>query len=112
LRVIKPATTHKNTKTSKDMTLQLKSTKLLYVLFWNWRAADKQDLINQAPNTKIKEDLVYCFEEKLDMLSEKEVKKLGGISNALMSDWFMKLNDDSAEYVLAYACKKNANMYY
>jgi hypothetical protein len=93
------------------MTQQLKSAKLLYIFFWNWRDADKRKLIAEAPNKKIKEDLQYCFTEKFEVLSEKDIKKLGGISNALMSDWFMKLNEDSAEYVLNFACKENAGMY-
>ena len=92
------------------MSEQLRATKLLYVLFWNWSNKDRQNLVAQAPNEDIKEDLNYVF-EKLDCLNENDIKKIGCLSNALRSVFFMDLNTDSAEYVVRFAIEKNPEMF-
>jgi len=88
---------------------ELLAVKLLYMLFWNWTDKDRKELLLKAPTKKIRDDINYVFDEKFP--DEKIIKKLGGLSNALMSEFFLNLNQDTAEYVLSFACEKNKGYY-
>ena len=93
------------------MTQSLLAVKSLAVFFYNWTNDDYNNLILSSPNEKIMEDISYVFKQKLLCYKEKQIQKMGGLSNCLMSEFFMKLNEDSAEYVLQYALMKNKGMY-
>ena len=88
------------------MTKSLIAVKCLHLLFQNWDRATEIDLCLSAKK-KIANDIDYCLNRKLEYEKTKEDFNL---SSALMSVFFMSLDEDSAEYVLQYACKKNANL--
>lgn len=89
---------------------ELLAIKMLYMLFYNWTNTDRNNLVGKAPNQKIRDDINYVFDEKFPT-KEKTIMKLGGLSNCLMSEFFWNLNQDSAEYVVSFACQKNKGHY-
>lgn len=89
------------------MKKSLIAAKCLHLLFENWNSQIQEDLWRSATK-KIADDIDYCLNRKLEYERTKENFNL---SSALMSVFFMSLNEDSAEYVLQYAVTKNKELY-